>query len=172
MKTETISMMINGHAVGPHEIPEGLSMNDYLHEYAGLTGTKFGCGIGQCHACVIILDADDGGRETIHTCITEAADFDGQTVRTIEGHSKDGKLSALQNAFLDHYAFQCGFCTSGFLNEAQAFLEDLADDPIDKADLEREIAERLDTHICRCTGYVRYLEAVRAVVLADARLTR
>ena len=70
MKTLSISMTVNGANVGPHEVPEGLSMNDYLREYLNLTGTKFGCGVGACSACVVILDDADGTSSTIHTCIT------------------------------------------------------------------------------------------------------
>ena len=85
MQTVSISMTVNGRRDGPHEVPDGLSMNDYLREYLNLTGTKFGCGIGECSACVIIHDKPDGTSEAIHTCINGAESFDGQSVRTIEG---------------------------------------------------------------------------------------
>src|SRR5688572_31508353 len=103
MKTLSISMTVNGANVGPHEVPEGLSMNDYLREYLNLTGTKFGCGIGQCSACVVILDEPDGTSSTVHTCITGADVFAGKSIRTVEGLVKDGEPTAVQAAFLDHF---------------------------------------------------------------------
>jgi aerobic-type carbon monoxide dehydrogenase small subunit (CoxS/CutS family) len=172
MNTVRISLTVNGVAMGPHEIPDDLRMIDYLHEYCGLTGTKFGCGIGACRACVIIQDHDDGTSDAIPACITAATSFDGERVRTIEGHAADDRLTALQQAFLEHFAFQCGYCTPGFVNGAQVLLEALARQPIPKAEVEAQILAAMDSHICRCTGYVRYYEAIRAVILADPRLTR
>ena len=104
---------------------------------------------------------------TSSICIVPAASFDSKSIRTVEGHAKDGVLTPLQKAFIDHFAFQCGYCTAGFLNEGQVLLERLARAPIPRADLERTIAEALDGHLCRCTGYVKYHEAVRDVILAD-----
>ena len=172
MNTISLQMTVNGAAVGPHDVPPGLSMNDYLREYLNLTGTKFGCGIGECSACVVIIDHPGGSAEAIRTCITGADYFAGRTVRTIEGIAKDGKVSAVQAAFLDAFAFQCGYCTPGFVNEAEVLVETLARAPIAKADVEARILEALDGHICRCTGYVRYYAALREVILADPRLTR
>jgi aerobic-type carbon monoxide dehydrogenase small subunit (CoxS/CutS family) len=168
----TVSMMVNGVEVGPHAIPEGLSMNDYLREYLGLTGTKFGCGIGACSACVIILDAADGTSSAMHTCISPAEFFAGKSVRTIEGIARDDQLSPVQTAFLDHFAFQCGYCTPGFVNQAQVLVESLARAPVPKAEVEARILEAMDGHICRCTGYVRYYAALRELILADSKLTR
>ena len=172
MKTQSISLMVNGAAVGPHEIPEGLSMNDYLREYLKLTGTKFGCGIGQCSACVVIVDDPDGTSSTVHTCITGADYFAGKSIRTIEGIAKDGEPTAVQAAFLDHFAFQCGYCTPGFVTAGQVLVESLARNPTPRAEVEARILAALDGHICRCTGYVRYYAALREVILADPKLTR
>jgi aerobic-type carbon monoxide dehydrogenase small subunit (CoxS/CutS family) len=172
MKTVSIAMMVNGAKVGPHEVPEGLSMNDYLREYLNLTGTKFGCGIGACSACVVILDNADGTSSTVHSCITEAQFFANKSVRTIEGIAKQGELSAVQSAFLDHFAFQCGYCTPGFVNAAQVLVESLARAPALKPEIGARIAEAMDGHICRCTGYVRYYAALRELILADPKLTR
>jgi aerobic-type carbon monoxide dehydrogenase small subunit (CoxS/CutS family) len=172
MKTRSISMTINGVAVGPHEVPEGLSMNDYLREYLNLTGTKFGCGIGACSACVIILDDPDGTSRTIHTCINGVEVFDRKSVRTIEGIARQGRPTAVQTAFLDHFAFQCGYCTPGFVNQAQVLVESLARAPAPRAEVEARIFGAMDGHICRCTGYVRYYAALREVILADPKLTR
>ena len=163
----TLSVTINGRTYGPTEVRDTLTMNDYLREYLGLTGTKFGCGAAQCLSCAVIVDNPDGTSYTSPTCIVPAASFNGKSIRTVEGHGKNGELSTLQKAFIDHFAFQCGYCTAGFLNESQALLERLARKRVPRAALEKTIAEALDGHLCRCTGYFKYHEAVRDVILAD-----
>jgi len=163
----TLTVTINGRAHGPQDVRDDLTMNDFLREYLGMTGTKFGCGAAQCLSCAVIIDDPDGSSRTSPTCIVPAASFDGKSIRTVEGHAKGGELTPLQKAFIEHFAFQCGYCTAGFLNEGQVLLERLGRAPIARADLEKTIAEALDGHLCRCTGYVKYHEAVRAVILAD-----
>lgn len=163
----TFSITINGQVHGPMDIRDDLTMNDFLREYLGMTGTKFGCGAGQCLACAVIVDDADGTSYTSPTCIVTAVNFNGKAIRTIEGHAKDGQLSQLQKAFIEHFAFQCGYCTAGFLNEGQVLLERLSKQQIARAELEKTIAEALDGHLCRCTGYIKYHEAVRDVILAD-----
>jgi aerobic-type carbon monoxide dehydrogenase small subunit (CoxS/CutS family) len=162
-----LAITINGRAIEPLEVRDDLSMNDFLREYQGMTGTKFGCGAAQCLSCAIIVDNPDGTSYASPTCVVPAASFDGKSIRTVEGHAKNGELTALQKAFIDHFAFQCGYCTAGFLNEAQVLLERLAKKPVARAALEQAITEALDGHICRCTGYVKYHQAVRDVILAD-----
>ena len=162
-----LTVTINGRAYGPREVRDELSMNDFLREYLGMTGTKFGCGAAQCLSCAVIVDSPDGTSYTSPTCVVSAVSFDGKSIRTVEGHAKNGELTSLQKAFIEHFAFQCGYCTAGFLNESQVLLERLAKKPIARADLEKTIAEALDGHLCRCTGYIKYHEAVRAVILAD-----
>lgn len=171
MDMVTISLMVNGEDTGSHEAPASLPMIDFLNDYLGLTGTKFGCGIGVCHACVVIVDEPDGVSRTMRTCINAAATFNGKKVRTVEDHAVDGKLSKVQQAFVDHFAFQCGYCTSGFINETTRLIEELAKNPVPKDKVEETIAAALGEHICRCTGYVRYYEAVRDLVSADPALT-
>jgi aerobic-type carbon monoxide dehydrogenase small subunit (CoxS/CutS family) len=163
----SLTVTINGSVHGPREVRDDLTMNDFLREYLGMTGTKFGCGAAQCLSCAIIIDNPDGTSYTSPTCIVPAASFNGKSIRTVEGHAKGGELTALQKAFITHFAFQCGYCTAGFLNEGQVLLERLARTPIARADLEKTIAEALDGHLCRCTGYVKYNQAVRDVILAD-----
>ena len=165
----TLAITINGRALHPTDVRDDLTMNDFLREYLGMTGTKFGCGAAQCLSCAVIVDNPDGTSYTSPTCIVSAASFDGKAIRTVEGHAKNGQLSALQKAFIDHFAFQCGYCTAGFLNEAQVLLERLAKKPVARIELEKAIAEALDGHICRCTGYIKYHEAVRDVILADPK---
>lgn len=165
----TLGITINGKVHGPTEVRDDLTMNDFLREHLGMTGTKFGCGAAQCLSCAIIVDDPDGTCHTSPTCIVSAASFDGKAIRTVEGHAKNGELSVLQKAFIEHFAFQCGYCTAGFLNEGQVLLERLARNPVARGDLETVIADALDGHLCRCTGYVKYHQAVRSVVLADAK---
>lgn len=167
-----LSLTVNGEQIGPMEVPVGLSMLDFLHEYLDLTGTRMSCGQGICHACVLILDKPDGTSESHRTCITGAHFFEGKKIRTIEGIAeKEGsddekeKLSQIQQAFVDNFAFQCGYCAPGFVNATTVFVEKLMREPIAKADLEQSIMDALDPHICRCTGYVRYYDAVKNVVL-------
>jgi aerobic-type carbon monoxide dehydrogenase small subunit (CoxS/CutS family) len=162
-----LAITINGRALDPIDVRDDLSMNDFLREYLGMTGTKFGCGAAQCLSCAVIVDRPDGTSYTSPTCVVSAVSFDGKAIRTVEGHAKNGELNALQKAFIDHFAFQCGYCTAGFLNEAQVLLERLAKRPVGRAELEQTIADALDGHICRCTGYIKYHEAVRDVILAD-----
>jgi aerobic-type carbon monoxide dehydrogenase small subunit (CoxS/CutS family) len=165
----TLSITINGHAHSPTEVRDDLTMNDYLREYLDMTGTKFGCGAAQCLSCAVIIDNPDGTSYTSPTCIVPAAHFHGKAIRTVEGHARDGELSPLQKAFIEHFAFQCGYCTAGFLNEGQVLLERLAKTPVAHDELEKTIAEALDGHLCRCTGYIKYHEAVRDVILADSQ---
>jgi aerobic-type carbon monoxide dehydrogenase small subunit (CoxS/CutS family) len=162
-----LALTINGRAHGPVEVRDELTMNDFLREFLGLTGTKFGCGAAQCLSCAVIVDNPDGTSVTSPTCIVPAVSFNGTAIRTVEGHAKDGDLSALQKSFIAHFAFQCGYCTPGFLNEGQVLLERLAKAPVARTELEKTITQALDGHLCRCTGYVKYHEAVRDVILAD-----
>lgn len=163
----TLAIRINGLAYGPMEVRDDLTMNDFLREMLGLSGTKFGCGAAQCLSCAVIVDDPDGRSYTRPTCIASAASFNGKAIRTVEGHAKNGELTALQKAFIEHFAFQCGYCTPGFLNEGQVLLERLAKERVARAELEKTIGEALNGHLCRCTGYVKYHEAVRDVILAD-----
>ena len=127
------TVTINGRAYGPTDVRDDLSMNDFLREYLGMTGAKFGCGVAQCLSCAVIVDSPDGTSHTSPTCIVAAARFNGKSIRTVEGHAKNGELTSLQRAFIEHFAFQCGYCTAGFLNEGQVLLERLAKKPIARA---------------------------------------
>ncbi len=164
----TMNITVNGKAYGPIDVRDTLSMNDFLREYLGMTGTKFGYGAAQCLACAVIVDDPGGTSRTSPTCIVPAVAFNGQKIRTIEGHAKDGELSTLQKAFVTHFSFQCGYCTAGFVNEGQVLLERLAKAPVARSALDKAIEESMNGHLCRCTGYVKYHEAIRDVVLADA----
>lgn len=166
-----IALTLNGRNAGPVDVPEGMMMLDFLHEYLNLTGARMGCGQGICHACTVIVENDDGSLREMRTCITGAHWFAGKRVRTIEGHATrdaDGNLAALspvQQAFIEHFSFQCGYCTPGFVTGATVLLDQLKRKPVPRAELNDVITAALDKHICRCTGYVRYLEAVHDLAL-------
>jgi aerobic-type carbon monoxide dehydrogenase small subunit (CoxS/CutS family) len=170
MAKRVLSMIINSQAVGPVEVPDDLMMIDFLHEHLNLTGSRLGCGQGVCHACVAILDKPDGTSEEIRTCITGVHFFDGKRVRTIEGHAKHdaqgevSELNPIQQKFVDKFAFQCSYCTPGYVNAATVLVEKLQRQPVKRSELEGEIEDALGKHICRCTGYVRYYSAARDVV--------
>src|SRR4029077_8948683 len=106
------------------------SMNDFLREYLGMTGTKFGCGAAQCLSCAVIIDNADGTSFTSPTCVVSAVTFDGKAIRTIEGHAKNGELTPLQKAFIEHFSFQCGYCTARFLHASPALLQSLAEERV------------------------------------------
>jgi aerobic-type carbon monoxide dehydrogenase small subunit (CoxS/CutS family) len=168
--TKPLTLTVNGEIVGPLDVPEDMMLIDVLHEYLGLTGTRFGCGEGLCRACAVILDGDGGG-QAIPSCLTAAHELEGRRIRTIEGHAKrdaDGgivALSPVQQAFVGGFSFQCGYCTPGFVNAATLLVERLERTPVAAAELEAAITEALDPHLCRCTGYVRYFQAVKALIL-------
>lgn len=175
LTTQPLSLTLNGIAVGPVDVPEGMMMIDFLHEVQNLTGSRFGCGIGVCHACTVVVEEPDGPRE-VRTCITGAHYFQGRRVRTVEGiASRDATgapvLAPVQQAYLDHFSFQCGYCTPGFVIGATVLLERLARAPIARGEVEAVVSEALAPHICRCTGYVRYFEAVKSVILTTPGLT-
>ena len=177
LATRPMTVVVNGKNQGPLDVPEGMMMLDVLNEYLNLTGTRFGCGQGVCRACTVILDKTDGSSTEIRTCITGAHFFDGKSIRTIEGHAKvgaDGKLvlSPIQEKFLEHYSFQCGYCTPGFVNAATVLVERLKKQPVAAREIEATITQALDAHICRCTGYVRYYEAVKDVIASTPGLVK
>ncbi|SNT75795.1 (2Fe-2S)-binding protein [Paracoccus seriniphilus] len=172
----SFSATINGQKIGPMDLPQDLMMVELLQEYLNLTGTRLSCGQGVCSACTIIIDDPDKGSYTVPACVTGVTWVNGRTVRTIEGIAgRDDQgnpvPSPIQMAFLEHFAFQCSYCTPGFVNGATALIERLQRQPIPSDQVEAAVLEALDRHICRCTGYVRYYEAVRDVILSTPGLT-
>ncbi len=123
---------------------------DVLREDLHLTGTKYGCGEGHCGACTVLMDG-----KKILSCVTPAAQADKKTITTIEGLSKGNSLHPVQQAFLAEGAMQCGYCTSGMIMAAVAFLEETPN-PTDE-----EIATEMNVNLCRCNGYPKILKAVR-----------
>lgn len=173
----TIKMTVNNQSVGPIDVSPELMMIEFLHEHLNLTGTKFGCGAGVCHACTVIVDKDDGTSEVVRSCINGVERFNGKTIRTVEGHATknaQGQIEALSNvqeAFIEHFSFQCGWCTPGFVNETTVLLEMLKKQPVAVADVDNVIENALGDHICRCTGYVKYYQAVKDLILTTEGLT-
>jgi len=157
MKRE-ISFFLNGSSVTV-TVDGGELLVDLLRSRLGLTGTKEGCGRGQCGACTVIID----GR-AMNSCIYPAMEVEGRGVVTIEGLlGPVSELSALQQAFVEHGGIQCGFCTPGMILSAKALL-DRNPDPS-----EEEIRVALGGNLCRCTGYVQIVEAVMGAAAGAAR---
>ena len=130
---------------------------DVLREDLQLTGTKYGCGEGECGACSVLLD----GR-VVNACLVLAVECEGSEVVTIEGLEPNGQLHPLQKAFVDHGAIQCGFCTPGMIMTAYALLE------ANPSPTEDEVKRALEGNLCRCTGYRKIMDAVLAVTQGGA----
>jgi aerobic-type carbon monoxide dehydrogenase small subunit (CoxS/CutS family) len=145
-----ITVHLNG---APHtaEVEPRTLLSDFIRHDAGLTGTKVGCEHGVCGACTVALDG-----EPVRACLTLAVQADGAHVRTIEGLTRDDRpLHPLQQAFHEHHALQCGFCTAGILMTLEAFLREHPEPT------EAEVREALAGNLCRCTGYSAVVEASR-----------
>ena len=151
MKSQ-ISFMLNGEEVRV-EVEPSWTLLYVLREVLELTGTKEGCGYGECGACTVIIDG-----KAINSCIFPVMEAEGKNITTIEAlASQDGSLSPLQNAFVEHGAVQCGFCTPGMLMSATALLDE-NDSPT-----EDEIRGSIEGNLCRCTGYVKIIDAIKSV---------
>ena len=151
-------MVLNFKVNGEERVMEAsgsMRLLDFIREELQLTGTKEGCGEGECGACTVILDG-----EAVHACLTLTGQLQGKELLTIEGLEKNGELDALQKAFIRKSAIQCGFCTSGMIMSAKALLMKVPN-PTDE-----QIKRALAGNICRCSGYRVIREAVREA--ADA----
>jgi len=155
MKIVKLDITVNGvkHSL---KIDPNLRLLDLLRDELSLTGTKEGCGIGECGACTVLLD----GR-AVNACLILAAQCAGREVCTIEAFSDGDRLHPLQQSFLDHGAVQCGFCTPGMILSAAALLRENPDPT------EREIRVAISGNLCRCTGYTQIVEAVQSVAGKD-----
>jgi carbon-monoxide dehydrogenase small subunit len=149
MKKVYVSFTLNGDPVSA-EVPVTWSLVKTLREYFELTGTKQGCGVGECGACTVIVDHD-----AVNSCLYPIPEIDGKSITTIEGMAgKDGSLHPLQKAFLENNGVQCGYCTSGMIMSAKALLDQDPDPTVD------EIRTTIAGNFCRCTGYVQIVEAI------------
>jgi aerobic carbon-monoxide dehydrogenase small subunit len=151
MKSE-IAFIVNGDEVKVEVEPQWTLLH-VLREVLGLKGTKEGCGYGECGACTVIIDG-----KAVNSCIFPIMEAEGKKVTTIEGlASGDGKLNPVQQAFMDHGAVQCGFCTPGMIMSAQALLDEKEKPSVD------EIKGSIEGNLCRCTGYVKIIEAIQSI---------
>ncbi len=149
--TQTIRLRINGQEV-EREVEVRRLLADFLRHELGLTATHLGCEHGVCGACTVMLNG-----ESVRACLLLAVQTDGGEIMTLEGLADGEKLHPLQQAFWDHHALQCGFCTSGFLMSAYDLLQK---NPHPTQD---EIRHGLSGNLCRCTGYTNIIKAVQAV---------
>ena len=146
-----IQLRVNGElyevAVHPH-----WTLLEVLREELDLTGAKKGCDAGDCGGCTVILDG-----KPVVSCLTLAVEADGRDILTIEGLAQNGQLHPIQNAFVEHGAIQCGFCTPGMIMSAKALLDE------NPKPTEEEVRRAIAGNLCRCTGYVKIVEAILAV---------
>jgi aerobic-type carbon monoxide dehydrogenase small subunit (CoxS/CutS family) len=149
-----VELTVNGRVFGEAVEPR-LLLSDFLRHTLGLTGTHVGCEHGVCGACTVRLDG-----AAVRSCLLLAVQADGCAVETVEGLASDGELHPLQQAFREHHALQCGFCTSGILMAGAELVE--RGKPVSRD----EIVDLLSGHLCRCTGYEPIVDAIEQVVNA------
>ncbi len=154
---QEITLTVNGE---PHTLTVKVNhtLLDVLRNDLGLTGTKEGCGEGDCGACTVLLQG-----KPVNACLVLAVEANGKAITTIEGLAHDGELHPLQKAFIEQGAVQCGFCSPGMLLTAQALLDE------NPTPTEEEIRMGIAGNLCRCTGYVRIVKAIQAVATAQAK---
>ena len=147
---QLIELKVNGDtyelAVDPHR-----TLVQVLREDIGLTGTKVGCDLGECGTCTVHMDG-----KPVLSCLTLAIEAQGREIVTVEGLVKEGKLDPLQQSFVDHGAIQCGFCTPGMIMTSKALLNN------NPSPTEGEIRKAISGNLCRCTGYVKIVDAIKA----------
>ncbi len=149
---KTISFVLNGEWTEV-EIEPHLTLLKVLRDKLELTGTKEGCGMGECGACTVLIDG-----KSVNSCIFPALEVEGRNVTTIEGLTDpQGNLHPIQKAFIEHGAIQCGFCTPGMVLSAKALLDE------NPKPTEEEIRHGIAGNLCRCTGYLQIIEAIKAV---------
>lgn len=149
---KTIAFVLNGDSM-EIEIETHLTLLQLLRDTLELTGTKEGCGMGECGACTVLLDG-----KTVNSCIFPAMEVEGKSVTTIEGLTdSQGNLHPIQKAFIEYGAVQCGFCTPGMALSAKALLDEKP------KPTEEDIRNGIAGNLCRCTGYIQIVQAIKAV---------
>jgi 4-hydroxybenzoyl-CoA reductase subunit gamma len=156
LKKRLLRLRLNGRW-REDAVAEGALLVHYLRDVAHLTGVKIGCDGGECGACTVLVDS-----EAVPSCITLAVRCDGRSVETIEGLATQGRLNRLQRAFHEKLGTQCGFCTPGMIMAAEALLRR------NPTPTDSEIRTALSGNLCRCTGYVKIIESVKAAVGATS----
>jgi carbon-monoxide dehydrogenase small subunit len=151
MKEVAIRFILNGRSIEV-EVPPQWTLLRLLREKLGLTGTKEGCGIGECGACTVLLDG-----MPVNSCLVLAPKVEGRKIETIEGLGNRDSIHPLQKSFINHGAIQCGFCTPGILMSSKALLEKISNPT------REDIKEAISGHLCRCTGYHQIIEAIEAL---------
>jgi carbon-monoxide dehydrogenase small subunit len=150
MKKQLIELKINGDtyevAIDPRR-----TLVEVLRDDLDLTGTKESCGDGDCGACTVLMNG-----KPVNSCLTLALEAQGKDILTIEGVAQNGQLHPIQQAFIDHFAVQCGFCTPGMILSAKALLDR------NPHPTEEEVRKAIAGNLCRCTGYVKIVEAILA----------
>jgi aerobic-type carbon monoxide dehydrogenase small subunit (CoxS/CutS family) len=146
-----VELTVNGRTYR-EEVEPRLLLSDFLRHTLGLTGTHVGCEHGVCGACTIRLDG-----AAVRSCLLLAVQSDGSAIETVEGLAANGELHPLQDAFREHHALQCGFCTSGILMAASELIER------GERPTRGEIVDMLSGHLCRCTGYEPIVDAIEQV---------
>jgi len=152
---QLITLLVNGES---HEVAvePRMTLLNVLRDILRLTGTKSGCEIGNCGTCTVLLDG-----KPVSSCLLLAVEAQGKYITTIEGLAENGKLHPLQQAFIDHSALQCGFCTPGFILIGKALLDE------NPNPTEEEVKEAISGNLCRCTGYTTIVKAICDVARAQ-----
>ncbi len=153
--SKRVAVTVNG-ALHERDVEARRLLVHFLRDELDLTGTHVGCDTGNCGACTVIVDA-----KAVKSCMLLAVQVDGATIETIESLASDGGLHPLQQAFSDHHALQCGYCTPGMLMSAKHLLDHNAEPT------ENEIRRAIQGNICRCTGYVNIVEAIAAAAKGE-----
>jgi carbon-monoxide dehydrogenase small subunit len=148
--SKTINVEINGERF-EREVEARRLLIHFIRDDVGLTGSHVGCDTGNCGACTVLVNGT-----VVKSCMMLAVQADGASIETVEGLAQDGELNGLQQAFSDHHGLQCGYCTPGMLMSATALLRANASPD------EKEIRRAIQGNICRCTGYVNIVEAIKA----------
>ena len=148
---ENLSLTVNGEYIEA-EITPGTTLQKFLYDNLGITGTKEGCGEGLCGCCTVRVDG-----KAVKSCIILALQINGKSVQTVEGLADGERLDPVQEAFLDHGAFQCGYCTPGMIMASKAYLDE---NPVPS---EKDVRHALSGNLCRCTGYNKIVKAVLSV---------
>jgi aerobic carbon-monoxide dehydrogenase small subunit len=150
VSSRTITVEVNGEQY-EREVEARRLLIHFIRDDLSLTGSHIGCDTGNCGACSVLIDG-----VLVKSCMMLAVQADGAKIETVEGLASDGELNGLQQAFSDHHALQCGYCTPGMLMSATALLRE------NGSPSEEEIRRGIQGNICRCTGYVNIVEAIKA----------